>query len=587
MFEQDSESLEWIFAHHVVPVLLVDGVFGEPTPRAVLLVGQPGAGKTALARTLRGQVETGARPLIVGRSDLRPFLPGYYELVAEHGQQEADARTDGDAGRLMHMTLDHIHQLQVSVIIDDVLTDLAYVAELASWIKSAPGLGSGYTVEVAVLATPTASSELECVAQVQRSREYGVTEHHPGQDVLDRAAAGVLDVVDWAETSTDVDEISLYRGGSGPIALRDRDRQGGWVHHDLGGRLPANAAVLGARALVERTRALELSPAEGIDWLRLYDRLRVQLPPRWRRALAHASAMLNLAPVTESETAARRAVTFGRFQIVTPAHVDAVRDILREHSALTIGILDVSRGGAASSELAPPVKNFIADRQRAAAPELNPITVGEQMTMWRNALIVADLIRRVDLEVIGRPELDPADFNRRFDPDTFDVVLLETTTEPHEAYLALLARPITTPAPAMSESGPDLRHQYLAGDPAWRTQIAVGALEVFELIDGPARLFEQTPAQPIPESPTNATMAVGRQIDTVVDDAVRAVDPEVASPPGPHPQRRATDPHSIAATIQDALPSSVDRSTAGRSDDHVAESEPTARRIELDSGPSA
>ncbi len=132
-----------------------------------------------------------------------------------------------------------------------------------------------------------------------------------------------------------------------------------------------------------------------------------------------------------------------------------------------------------------------------------------RMTMWRNALIVADLHHRVEFEVISRPELDPADFNRRFDPDTFDVVLIETTTEPHEAYTALLDRPITTAAPATHEAGPDLRHQYSAGDPAWRNQIAVGALEVFELIDGPARLFEQTPAPPIPEPPTNATMAVG------------------------------------------------------------------------------
>lgn len=537
---------------------------------------------------LREQVEAGARPLVLGRSDLRPFIPGYYEFIAEFGQQEADTRTDAEAGRLMRMTLDYLRRLQVSVIIDDVLTDPAYVAELAGSIESGPGVGSGYMVEVAVLATPIARSELACLAQVQRSRELGIAEHHPGQPVLDRAAAGVLEVVEWVEASTTVAEISLYRGGSGPIARRVRDRRGGWVHHDLGGRLPANAAAMGARELVGRTRALELSPAEGLDWLRLHDRLLVQLPPRWRRALTHASAMLILEPVTESETSPRqRAVTFGRFQIVTPAHVDAVRDILRQHSSLTIGILDVSRGGAASSDVAPRVKDFLADRQRAAAPELNPITVGEQMSMWRNALIVADLHHQVEFEVIGRPELDPEAFNRRFDPDTFDLVLLETTTEPREAYTEVLDRAITTAAPTISESGPDLRQQYSAGDPAWRTRIALGALEVFELIDGPTRLFEQTPAQPIPESPSDAAVAAARQIGTVVDEAIRAADPEVASPPGPHPQRRATDPHSIAATIQDALPGHVDRSTASHLDDRMAETDSTAPQSQPDMGPSA
>nr|WP_234333422.1 zeta toxin family protein [Streptomyces viridochromogenes] len=141
---------DWIFDELITPTALA-GVVRRDDPRAVYVIGQPGAGKTAATRMVRRAMRSGTTRL---RDDFKSAHPDHRQLLRQ------DPRGDGAAIRADYKAL----FTRVEAFVRDRRGDLL--------IETAPGhaddvLGSalacseaGYPVEVVVLAVREADSRL-------------------------------------------------------------------------------------------------------------------------------------------------------------------------------------------------------------------------------------------------------------------------------------------------------------------------------------------------------------------------------------------------------------------------------------------
>ncbi|MEV0299118.1 zeta toxin family protein [Nocardia sp. NPDC050710] len=544
-----------IFDDYIVPVLFAD-VFTHPQPRVTIVVGEPGSGTPTLARLLKKRDRV-APLMIVGIEDLRPFYPEYLQLPPELVM----ATTSGDAHRWLDMALDYLHGIGAGVIVDDETGSARFAARVAHKFAAARD-GPAYTVEVALDAASSGASRLAELEADQLSRDRLDGGTYRGDNLLDQCRAGVLDVADWADTDPAVSTVSVHRGtDTTDVARRHRLPTGGWRHDPPPLRLsPLRPDTLSTRGLVKAVRELGLTLEESQAWLRIHDSLAVRMDPGMRSSLAIARAEFEsvLFPPVLDSYSTLPAVTFGRYQVVTAWHMDAVVDMLRHYKHVTIGVFDPDQVPAEPFQPPPGLVPFCDDRNRAAAPELNPMSAGEQIAMWNAALKAAELQHRVTVVPIARPELDPDAFNRRF--REFAVILPdarvygEPDTGQHYAYWQILNRPIAAADPPLEYHGADIRRMFLDNNDAWQNLLPRGAREAFIAAQGHERLFRQAPIEAIQFRSRSVSSAVSAHFTAMIDGAFTEIETGDRARTRTHPNRRATDPFDIASTLQAAFP---------------------------------
>jgi hypothetical protein len=191
-----------------------------------------------------------------------------------------------------------------------------------------------------------------------------------------------------------------------------------------------------------------------------------------------------------------RAVTFGRYQMVTVAHLSTVTAILDQWAHVSIGVLiltDVTSDDPSTSG-DPGMADFYRDCAANCAPDRNPLTLTERVTCWRAAIDHAGLSDRVDVVALPRPELCPRLFTALFPPSRCDLVFPSPRggtafdAGRNQAFATLLRRTIHTVSPPVELHTSAIRRSLVAGDPRWREALAPGVVEVFTNLDGPSRL---------------------------------------------------------------------------------------------------
>lgn len=200
--------------------------------------------------------------------------------------------------------------------------------------------------------------------------------------------------------------------------------------------------------------------------------------PRLQRALEFAAPLLH--PEADAGPAADRpAVTFGRYQIVSIAHLEA------------------------RPQTPPPIPEHLRDFQAGCeantSPAKNPMSAEERAGFWQATISAAGLQDRVTVRVIPRPELDPDGFNRMFPPERADLVFPTSSGEGFDlirnaSFEEIFGRKVRTVEPPLEYHTSDIRAAYRAGNDAWKNGFAPGGLEAFIAADGPERLLALTPA---------------------------------------------------------------------------------------------
>ncbi|WP_186251174.1 zeta toxin family protein [Burkholderia gladioli] len=199
----------------------LDGSREQAAPTAILLGGQPGAGKTALAR--QAMAELGARggAVLIDADRMRENLPQYSQLLRQNPQHAADL-THVEAGRWSGRLTSAASEARRNLVIDGTMRNPESLRNLARRLNE-----RGYTLEVRGVAMPGDVSLAR--AQMRTEREIATTGVgrvvNPQQH--DQAYAGMVETVALLEREKAVNRIRIVDRHHREI-YRNELHQGDW-----------------------------------------------------------------------------------------------------------------------------------------------------------------------------------------------------------------------------------------------------------------------------------------------------------------------------------------------------------------------
>ncbi|MEW2417544.1 zeta toxin family protein [Streptomyces sp. NPDC046866] len=485
-----QEQSDLIF-EQIAQTLLADAVL-QDEPVATILSAPPGAGKSVLAQDIRATYPEDARPVVIDVDAVRAFHPDYQNLRAAHGPQVADDLIQAQARIWFESAIDYLVERGSHLIVEHGLRDREVTDRLLAKLSAEADGRAPYRIEAALLASPAAMSELGILERYQLGHETTGQGRIVAADLHDQRYAHLPEVADWLDADPRVAVQSVYqRGNAQPVHRNERMDNG-----EL--RLPVPT-----RAVVEGLRNERLTLEESRSYLTLHASLQARMAPEWeprlQRALEFAAPLLH-PDAGAGPIADRPAVTFGRYQIVSIAHLDTVRTILRDFPSLELGVLDLEARPDQMPHIPEHLRDFYAGCEANTSPAKNPMSADERAGFWQATIEAAGLQDRVTVRVINRPELDPDGFNQMFPPERVDLVFPTASGEGFDlirnaSFGEILGRKVRTVEPPLEYHTSDIRTAYRAGNEAWKNGFAPGGLEAFIAVDGPKRLLALAPAQ--------------------------------------------------------------------------------------------
>ncbi|MFG2097302.1 zeta toxin family protein [Streptomyces sp. NPDC048612] len=254
---------QWIFDELIAPSHL-GNIVPQPDPRAVYVIGQPGASKTSAATLVQRAMRPGTTRLV--GDDFKAAHPDYQQLLQD------DPRGAGAAIRADYRSWFTQAETMVRSRRGDVLIEAA-PGNAQEWMASAlPFASDGYPVELVVLAVREADSRLATALRYARAQQLGLPARFTTKTGHSQCFRAVPDVVELAASHPAVTAVTVIRR-DGHALLRQE-------HGD--GRRAAWALA------AERHRPY--TEQEAAQFLTLYRALRTALP-RHRRELDDIAAL--------------------------------------------------------------------------------------------------------------------------------------------------------------------------------------------------------------------------------------------------------------------------------------------------------
>ncbi|MEU3955226.1 zeta toxin family protein [Streptomyces achromogenes] len=258
-----AEEHRYIFDELIAPSYL-SGIVSREDPRAVYVLGQPGAGKLMAARMVRRALRPGTTRLV--GDDFKAQHPDYVQLLRD------DPRNAGAAIRADYRAWFVRAEQYVRDRRGDVLIEAA-PGSVEEFLASAlPYAAAGYPVELVVLAVREADSRLATALRYARALQIGGTGRYTSRSGHDTCFRALADVVAAAERHPQIAAITVIR----------RDGQA-LLRHEAGSAGRASWALA-----AERLRPY--TEQEAAAFLRLHQALRRALPAH-RHELDEIAAM--------------------------------------------------------------------------------------------------------------------------------------------------------------------------------------------------------------------------------------------------------------------------------------------------------
>lgn len=233
-------------------------------PVAVIVMGQPGAGKTRIADAVKQQLdERGGAAHVVG-DFYKPYHPDYDNLVITD-PEHASPLTSPDARRWIGMATEYVIDQRADVLLESAGRDRADFAERFH--------DSGYRVEAVVVAVDEAHSRLGIVDRYQKQVADTGYGRLTARETHDLSYAGVLDSADFIDRSDAVDAVAVVRRNNEVLYANARDSSRGWR------REPAT------REAIEAERGRSWSPGETEQVANKIGKLADAMGPEWHPEL--------------------------------------------------------------------------------------------------------------------------------------------------------------------------------------------------------------------------------------------------------------------------------------------------------------
>ncbi|MFI2292891.1 zeta toxin family protein [Streptomyces niveus] len=262
---------QWVFDELIAPSYL-NRIVTRPDPRAVYVLGQPGAGKLMSSRMVKRAMRPGTTRL--EGDDFKASHPDYFQLLND------DPRNAGASIRTDYRAWFARAEAYVRDRRGDVLIEAA-PGSAQEFIGSAlPFAEAAYPVELVVLAVRAADSRLATALRYARAQQIGVNGRFTTEAGHDQCFRALADVVALAERHPAITAITVIR----------RDGQA-LARHETGGAGAASWAL-------EAERRRPYTEQEATAFLSLYRALRLALPRHRQELNAIAALARPLMPPT-------------------------------------------------------------------------------------------------------------------------------------------------------------------------------------------------------------------------------------------------------------------------------------------------
>ncbi|HKP61487.1 MAG TPA: zeta toxin family protein [Polyangiales bacterium] len=254
-YRLSPEQHERIFQRDIVSELAAPAR-GVDAPRAVILGGQPGAGKSALQSAVERDFASFGGVLAIIGDDLRAYHPKYRTLLRADDKRAA-FYTDRDSALWIEKLIDYAKTRRFNLLIESTMRRADKIVATASALRE-----QGYSVEARALAVDARWSVLgihqryEGMLQVHGRARFTLQAAH------DAAYTGMLQTLSELESASasPLDRLAIYTRGN-VVIYDNRRRASGWIREPK------------ARQAVEAERARPWSEFEKVEFLRGWQRL--------------------------------------------------------------------------------------------------------------------------------------------------------------------------------------------------------------------------------------------------------------------------------------------------------------------------
>lgn len=230
----------------------------HPSPLAVLLLGQTGAGKTRTAPALHALLAARRSPPVHLIADTYKAFHPSYAALSTTDPALASAAASPDARRWLSMAVDEAISRRADVLLESACRHPADFISLAEKFKA-----GGFRVEVVVLAVPEGLSRLGIMARyyqkLPEAGSRGLPIRLTPRRVHDDSYAGLLASAEWLDGGP-VDQVIVVR----------RDNLVVFGSESMGGRLNGSVAEV-VRGERRRPLSEEESRTAREDMRRLGD----------------------------------------------------------------------------------------------------------------------------------------------------------------------------------------------------------------------------------------------------------------------------------------------------------------------------
>ncbi len=268
------EENEDIFRNRIVSELFT-GKRAQIAPRAIILSGQSGIGKSSTTDRIVAELGDGREPVVIGNDLLRDYYPNYRKLLRlDDPAATSYARPD----RLIWIAraLAYAREHGFNVILDGNTSNPISAAERIREFREA-----GYRVEADVVAGPRSRSRRQVLSRYLNQREREGFGRYVSESKHDSTYDGVLAAIAAIEKGRLVDRLTVNSPEGELLYANELDSTGSWLR-------PA-----GACEVIQRARAQLPSGRDITKHCRLLrEAVRTLDSKRWSTEIAGIAATL-------------------------------------------------------------------------------------------------------------------------------------------------------------------------------------------------------------------------------------------------------------------------------------------------------
>lgn len=175
---------------------------GQNHPKAILLAGQPGAGKTMLSSLMLPSLDKDA--VLVNGDDYRRYHPDYRTLYEQYGS-DAVAMTSPFSNAVTERLIERFSDLRYHMVVEGTGRTVDVPKRTAALLTA-----KGYCVEMAVIATRPILSLISTVQRFYQMNERGTIPRATAVEAHDRVVSALPANLDVLHELPSISRITIW-----------------------------------------------------------------------------------------------------------------------------------------------------------------------------------------------------------------------------------------------------------------------------------------------------------------------------------------------------------------------------------------